>query len=78
MDKSEAERKAREVLRSMTGVDVPADSIDFKSVGGRRRWTVFFGRDHFPRPRIAADGEGFTMIVDDNTGEVHIFGPLRY
>jgi hypothetical protein len=77
MDKSEAEKKAREVLRSITGVDAAADSIEFKSVGGRRRWTVFFGRDHFVAQRVAIDGEGYTLVVNDTTGEVHIFGPLH-
>ncbi len=76
MDKSEAEKKARDVLRSITGVDVTADSIEFRSVGGRRHWILFFGREHFVEHEIAADKEGYTMLVNDKNGEVHVFGPV--
>jgi hypothetical protein len=78
MDELEAKAKAREVIRTITGVDTDPDSIDFESVGGRRRWTAFFSRDHFVAQRTLAGGTGYTLLINDDNGEVHLFGPERH
>ena len=56
MNESEAVAKAREVIFAKTGVDAEPHSVEFKSVGGRHRWSM-----HFP---------GHIVIVNDDTGEV--------
>jgi hypothetical protein len=59
MNESEAVAKAREVIFAKTGVDADPDSIEFRSVGGRRRWTAYY--------------QGHILIVNDKTGEVSVF-----
>jgi hypothetical protein len=74
MTESEAKAAAREVILAMTGVDTEPDTVEFWGVGGRRSWLVFWGRDHFVEQRLATDGTGFTLHVNDKTGEVSVFG----
>jgi hypothetical protein len=59
MDESEAVAKAREVMLAKTGVDAAPDSIEFTSVGGRRRWTAQY--------------QGHIFVVNDKSGEVSAF-----
>jgi hypothetical protein len=59
MSESEAVIKAREVMYAKTGVDADPDSIEFKSIGGRRRWTAFYS--------------GYILTVNDETGLVSVF-----
>jgi hypothetical protein len=60
MNESEAITKASAVIRTTLGKEVaPTHPAEFRSVGGRRSWTVYY--------------RGLIVTVNDKTGDVSVF-----
>jgi hypothetical protein len=77
MNEADAIAKARAIVFARTGVDADPDTIEFKSIGGQRYWTAYYGPRHFFPKRIAAgatiDGGECIVEINDKTGEVTVF-----
>jgi hypothetical protein len=59
MTESEATARANAIMSVRTGADAAPASAEFKSIGGRRTWTMYY--------------KGYIVKVNDKNGEVSVF-----